>query len=182
MIRNIPNLISLLRLAAVPVVVWLILSDRIFEAFIVFLIAGISDGLDGFLARAFKAKTKLGGYLDPIADKALLVAVYVSLAVVQMIPLWLVLVVVFRDLVIIGGILLSFILRIHLEMSPLWISKVNTVLQIAFAAFVLSGLNESPSLGYLAVIFPYLVGTTTVLSGVQYVTMGLKRLDKEDSA
>src|SRR5215469_1394949 len=103
---NIPNLISLARLMTVPLMIWLIVSERYGTAFFVFVLAGISDGLDGFIAKRFDCRTRLGALLDPAADKALLSSVYVALGVAELLPNWLVILVVFRDVTIIGGFVL----------------------------------------------------------------------------
>ena len=105
--HNIPNLISLMRLLLVPLTVWLIMSEAYGWAFITFLVAGVSDGIDGYLARRFDWRTRLGAYLDPLADKALLVSVFVTLGFLKLIPAWLVIIVVSRDVLIVGAVLLS---------------------------------------------------------------------------
>ena len=107
---SLPNLITLARILLVPVMVWAIASDQMTIAFILFLVAGISDGVDGFLAKRFGMATEVGAYLDPLADKVLIVSIYVSLGVVEAIPRWLVILVVSRDLLIVGGIMLSWVL------------------------------------------------------------------------
>lgn len=177
---NVPNLISLTRLLSVPLIISLILSYQLTLAFFFFALAGLSDALDGFLARIFKARTTLGAYLDPIADKALLVGVYAALGKIGFIELWVVVLVVFRDVLIIGGILLLFLFQNSVDMKPLLISKINTVVQLVFALFVLSQgaiLLGNPSLNsYLG----YIVALTTVLSGVSYVRLGFKYFNKLD--
>jgi len=178
---NLPNLISLVRLLSVPLIVSLILSSQLVPAFIFFAIAGLSDALDGFFARIFKARTTLGAYLDPLADKALLIGVYAALGKIGLIDLWVVILVIFRDFLIIGGILLLFLFKSSIDMKPLMISKVNTVIQLVFALFVLGqgeGLLEIP---HMNMYFGYGVALTTVLSGVSYVKLGLKYFNKMDS-
>ena len=135
-IAHVPNLISLLRLAAVPIVVWDIATGRYATAFWLFVAAGISDALDGFIAKKFNAASKFGAWLDPIADKTLLVGVYVALVIRGYLPLWLVMLVVFRELVIVGGALLVQAMTQRLEMQPLLVSKINTAAQIGLAAYV----------------------------------------------
>ena len=107
--HNIPNLISVLRLLLVPLTVWLIISEAYGWAFVTFMVAGISDGIDGYLARRFDWRTRLGAYLDPLADKTLLVSVFVTLGLLKLIPAWLVITVVSRDALIIGAVLLFWI-------------------------------------------------------------------------
>ncbi len=179
---NLPNIISLARLLSVPLIVSLILCHQMMAAFILFTIAGLSDALDGFLARIFKARTNLGAYLDPLADKALLVGVFAALGQVGLIELWVVVLVVFRDVLIIGGILLLFLFKSTIEMKPLMISKINTVVQLIYALFVLSQSESFLGFPDLNLYLGYLVALTTVLSGVSYVRLGLKYFNKMDVA
>ncbi|MBY0502122.1 MAG: CDP-alcohol phosphatidyltransferase family protein [Alphaproteobacteria bacterium] len=179
---NLPNLISLARLLSVPLIISLILSHQLLAAFVLFSLAGLSDALDGFLARIFKSRTTLGAYLDPIADKALLVGVYAALGQSGLIELWLVILVIFRDVLIIGGILLLFLFKSTIEMKPLMISKANTVIQLVYALFVLGQGELHLEIPGLSQYFGYLVALTTVLSGASYVRLGLKHLNKMDSS
>ena len=166
---NLPNLISLARLFAVPVVVWLIMEDRLIAAFWVFIGAGISDAVDGFLARQLNARTTLGAYMDPLADKALLVSVYVALGYAGYLPDWLVILVVFRDVMIVGGAVLVAILNGHVEMRPLMVSKVNTTLQIILAALALGNFGFGLGQEVVQNLFVYAVSATPLVSGVAYV-------------
>ncbi len=133
-----PNLISILRLFLVPLVVALIMDGDWTLAFFGFLLAGISDAVDGFIARQFDMRTELGAYLDPLADKTLLVSIFVTLALVGQIPGWLTIVVVTRDVMIVGGIILAWLLGAPLAMRPALLSKLNTVVQIGFGGMVLA--------------------------------------------
>jgi cardiolipin synthase len=171
-----PNLISLGRLLAVPLAVWLMLSGYFTAAFWLFVAAGISDGLDGFLARTFDRRTRLGAYLDPLADKALLISVYVTLGLKGHIVDWLVILVVFRDILIIGGAILYQLFTQALRMQPLFISKVNTVAQITLAAVVLAELGPGIVDPRLSVILVHVVAATTFLSGAAYVVIWSWRL------
>lgn len=177
---NLPNMISLARLLSVPLIVSLILSDQLMAAFLVFTLAGLSDALDGFLARIFKSRTVLGAYLDPLADKTLLVGVYAALGHTGLIELWVVILVVFRDVVIIGGILLLFLFKSPIEMKPLMISKINTVVQLGYALFILSQGDVLLGIPHFSQYFGYVVALTTVLSGVSYVSLGFKYFNKMD--
>lgn len=179
---NLPNFISLARLLSVPLIISLILSHQLLAAFVLFSIAGLSDALDGFLARIFKSRTTLGAYLDPIADKALLVGVYAALGQSGLIDLWVVILVIFRDVLIIGGILLLFLFKSTIEMKPLMISKVNTVIQLMYALFVLGQGELHLEIPNLSQYFGYLVALTTVLSGESYVRLGIKHLNKMDTS
>ena len=138
---SIPNLITLGRILLVPVVVWAIASGAMWIAFVLFLAAGVSDAVDGFLAKRFGMTTELGAYLDPLADKALIVSIYVTLGITDVIPRWLVILVVSRDIMIVGGIMLSWLVGKPVKIKPLLVSKLNTVAQIVFACVVLGSLG-----------------------------------------
>ena len=172
---NVPNIITLLRIAATPFAVWMILEGYLMWAFWVFVIAGISDAVDGFIAKRFNMETELGKFLDPLADKALLVSVYVSLGIEGLIPNWLVILVVFRDVFIVGGALLFETMTHSLTMQPLMVSKVNTTLQIVLAAAVMAnagyGIELDGGLDALVVA----TALATVLSGLSYAVVWIRR-------
>ncbi|MDJ0947831.1 MAG: CDP-alcohol phosphatidyltransferase family protein [Alphaproteobacteria bacterium] len=173
---NLPNLISLARLLSVPVTIWLMLEGRHLTAFLVFLLAGVSDAVDGVLARRMNARSVLGAYLDPLADKALLVSVYVVLGYQGLLPSWLVILVVSRDVMIIGGSLLLLILTDSFEVDPLIISKINTVMQIVLASVVLCTVGL-PLQDYGAIdLLLYVVAVTTLASGAAYLVTWWRRL------
>ena len=130
------NVITMLRLCAVPVAVWLVLRGQFLAAFWLFAAAGISDAVDGWLARR-NGPTKLGAMIDPIADKALLVSMFLILAVVHVIPDWLAILVIFRDVVIVGGVLLLYVMGHSVAIRPLPVSKLNTAVQIVMVAITL---------------------------------------------
>jgi cardiolipin synthase len=135
---SIPNLITLARILLVPVVVWAIASDAMQIAFLLFLAAGLSDAIDGFLAKRFGMATELGAYLDPLADKAMIVSIYIALGIAGAIPLWLVILVVSRDIMIVAAIMLSWLVDRPVELKPHVVSKANTVAQIVLALLVLA--------------------------------------------
>src|SRR5919112_2088211 len=134
---TIPNLITISRLIMVPLIVVMMGQERWGIAFLLFVAAGISDGVDGFSARRFNMRSEFGAYLDALADKALLVSIYVTLSVTGVLPGWLVIVVVSRDIMIISAILVSWLMGRPLAIKPMLVSKLNTGTQIAFAALVL---------------------------------------------
>src|SRR5882724_8825851 len=138
---SIPNLITLGRILLVPVVVWAIASGEMRVAFLLLLAAGLSDAVDGFLAKRFGMATELGAYLDPLADKAMLVSIYVVLAVVGAIPLWLVILVVSRDIMIVSAVILSWVVDKPIALKPLLVSKLNTVAQIVLALLIIAALG-----------------------------------------
>src|SRR5215471_9731395 len=133
---NIPNLITLS-----PLMIWLIVGHEFGVAFCIFILAGISDALDGFIAKRFDCRTRLGALLDPVADKALLSSVFVSLGIAELLPNWLVILVVFRDVTIIGGFVLLQNIAAPRNFDPLYISKINTLVQISLVAYVLGRLG-----------------------------------------
>ena len=139
-VSYIPNLITVLRIAAAPVLILLLDSEAYELALIVFLLAGISDGLDGFIAKKFNFESKFGAMLDPIADKILLVSSFVMLTLTGHLPFWLLVIVAFRDVLIIGGYLVLVMLREPVEMRPSVLSKLNTVFQICLVGLVLAQL------------------------------------------
>ena len=138
---SIPNLITLGRILLVPVVVWAITAGEMQIAFVLFLAAGISDAVDGFLAKRFGMATELGAYLDPLADKAMLVSIYVALGITDAIPRWLVILVVSRDIMIVSAVILSWVVDKPVPLKPLLVSKLNTVAQIVLAGVVMAALG-----------------------------------------
>ncbi|MCS6890652.1 MAG: CDP-alcohol phosphatidyltransferase family protein [Rhodovarius sp.] len=173
---TLPNAITLARLGAVPLTVWLMLNRQLDLAFLVFVGAGVSDALDGWIARAFRLRSALGALLDPVADKALLVSVYVMLAVIGVLPDWLAILVVFRDLVIVGGLLILWLQGIRPAIAPLWVSKLNTFAQITLAAasLFLAGFGlEAPALTWALI---WIVAGTTIASGSAYMAGAAKLL------
>lgn len=137
---NVPNILTYGRILLVPFTVWSLLQGDYVLAFLAFTIAGLSDGLDGYLARRYHLQTELGAYLDPLADKSLMVAVYVTLAILTFIPPWLAIIVVTRDVLIVGAVLLSRFLQQPVAIKPVFVSKANTAAQIGLAAGVLLSL------------------------------------------
>lgn len=140
-IANIPNIITLARIILVPIVVWAIASNQMEIAFAVFIVAGVSDAVDGFLAKRFNMTSDLGALLDPLADKALLVSIYIALGIWGAIPRWIVILVVSRDIMIVSAVIVSWLFDRPVQMKPLMVSKLNTVAQVAFAALVLGSLG-----------------------------------------
>ncbi len=169
MLAHVPNIISVTRLLVVPLVVFLALHDRMVAAFWLFVAAGISDAIDGFIAKKFNAGSVLGGFLDPLADKALLLALFVVGAHKDFFPDWLVILVVFRDALILSGAMLFHAITRSLSMNPLMISKANTAAQIALVALVLAGRGYGLDMDAVQVLLQYLVAATSVASGAAYL-------------
>jgi cardiolipin synthase (CMP-forming) len=166
---NLPNFITIIRILLVPFTIWLMISNAFGLAFVAFVLAGISDGVDGYIARRYNLKTDLGSYLDPLADKALLVSIFVVLGILQVIPTWLVILVATRDVLIIGAVILSWIMDKPMKMRPLPISKVNTTMQIIFAGVVLAMLGTDLNLEPVLISGISAVAVLTVASGALYM-------------
>jgi cardiolipin synthase len=172
---TLPNLITLARICAVPATIWLILQHRLDIAFGLFIGAGISDAIDGWLARVTNTRSALGALMDPVADKALLVSVYVTLAAIGVLPDWLAILVVFRDLLIVGGVLVLWVLGQPPAIRPLLISKLNTALQIGLAALALLLAGFGLQAEGLLTVMVWIVAGTTFASGTAYVATALRR-------
>lgn len=165
-----PNLITLGRVILIPFVATFILDAEFVAAFWLFVLAGVSDGVDGFIAKRYDAVTKIGTYLDPIADKALLISVYVTLAIMGAVPNWLVVLVISRDVAIIGAIMLSQALEMPINVKPHFVSKINTAVQILYAAYLLATLSYSVPDGEMVRYGTYAVGATTLFSWLVYLS------------
>ena len=179
---NLPNIITLGRLLCVPVAIWLVLSGWLTAAFWLFVAAGLSDAVDGFVAKRFDLRSRLGALLDPIADKTLLVSMYVTLGIAGHLPNWLVILVVFRDVLIIGGYLLVATLAQTMRAEPLFVSKLNTALQIALIGIVLAVLGLRLDDFGLHVGLVYAVAVTTVVSGAGYLVRWTRALAGTEQA
>jgi cardiolipin synthase len=179
---TIPNFISIARLLIVPAIVYLVMLDRFVAAGLLFVLAGISDAVDGFIAKRFGASSELGAYLDPIADKALLMSVFVTFGLKGSLPLWLIMLVVSRDILIIGAVMLAWIMRNPMKVQPLMVSKFNTATQIVLVAIVFgveSGLNG------LAVLIPPIVlavGALSIVSAGAYLVDWLRHMASAEQA
>ncbi len=164
-----------------PVVVWLIASGQLRPAFLLFLIAAISDGVDGFLAKRFGMKTELGAYLDPLADKVLIVSIYVTLGITGVIPLWVVILVVSRDFMIVGAIILSWVINRPVKIKPHMVSKVNTGVQIVFACLVLASHGYGFDTEPLLTLVMSLVAVLTLLSVGLYLAEWVRHMNSAEA-
>ena len=166
--RFIPNLITVAQFAAVPLLVWWLFTSQFYNAFLLLFLMGLSDAVDGYLAKSFSWKTALGAYLDPAADKAMLISAYVTLGALNLLPHWLVFVVILRDVALLAGALAYNFATRRLEIQPTLISKFNTCMQIVLAFSVIySQFGTLPG-----VVIPILIGLTvftTVASGLDYL-------------
>lgn len=168
-LRDIPNIISLLRIALVIPVIYLLLEREFSYALVLFFVAGLSDGLDGYLAKRNNWTSRLGSILDPLADKLLLVFSYLALGWLHEIPMWIVIVVMVRDVVIVVGAISYHELIGEYDMMPTWMSKTNTFFQIILVLTVVFSLGVYTLPGWLIDTLIYTVAVTTVVSGINYV-------------
>jgi cardiolipin synthase len=164
-----PNLITLARVILVPAVFWLLITGETKAAFFLFIVAGVSDAVDGWLAKSYGWTTELGAYLDPLADKLLIVSIFLALGVDQKLPLWLVIAVVSRDILIVIAVVLSWLLGNPVRIHPLIVSKANTVAQIVLAATVLADEGFGLGLGSVRFVLIWLTGALTVVSLAAYL-------------
>src|SRR5215471_14438936 len=177
---SIPNLITLGRILLVPVVVWAITAGEMRVAFVLFLAAGISDAVDGFLAKRFGMATELGAYLDPLADKAMLVSIYVALGITDAVPRWLVILVVSRDIMIVSAVILSWLVDKPVPLKPLAVSKLNTVAQIALACVVMAALGFEFDATMAVLALTALVAALTLLSIAFYVAEWVRHMNRAE--
>ncbi|MGV1098934.1 CDP-diacylglycerol--glycerol-3-phosphate 3-phosphatidyltransferase [Thiovibrio sp. JS02] len=178
---NIPNCITIVRILLIPILVIFLLEGRLLTAFWIFVAAGVSDGLDGFLARALKQKTDFGAFVDPIADKLLLITSFVTLAALGMLPKWLAVLVVSRDILIVGGIGVLMLYDRPFDIKPAFVSKITTFLQLLTVVLHL-GQEYVTSLFAMRDYLILLTALFTILSGAQYLIRGFTILGNPDLA
>jgi cardiolipin synthase len=174
---SIPNLITLGRIILAPIVIWAITSGEMRAAFFLFIAAGISDAVDGFLAKRFHMTSELGALIDPLADKALIVSIYVALGIAGALPLSLVILVVSRDIMIIAGFMLAWLVAKPMPVRPLPVSKLNTVAQILLAALVLAEHGFGFDANLVSQIAVGLVAALTLLSIAFYLAEWLRHMN-----
>ena len=177
---SIPNLITLGRILLVPVVVWAITAGEMRVAFVLFLAAGITDAVDGFLAKRFGMATELGAYLDPLADKAMLVSIYVALGITDAVPRWLVILVVSRDIMIVSAVILSWLVDKPVPLKPLGVSKLNTVAQISLACVVMAAVGFEFDASLAVMALTAVVTALTLLSVAFYVAEWVRHMNAAD--
>ena len=179
---NLANLVTVGRLLMVPPLVWLIVTERLQAAFWLFLAAAASDAIDGFIAKRFNAKTTLGSYLDPLADKVLLDGIYVALAMGHWLPVWLVALVIGRDLLIVCGVALIRRRHATFRPKPLLIGKVNTFAQILLTACALGHVGGWIDLDAAVEVLVVVVALTTLLSGAGYAGQAVRSIRLEQTS
>ena len=173
---NLPNMMTLLRVLLIPVFVIFIINKAFEWALITFALAGITDGIDGLIARITHQRTELGAYLDPIADKLLLIAAYVTLAIIEILPGWLAVIVVTRDVIILLGLLVLILLNYHPKIQPSFVSKVTTFFQISTILLVFMA-DYAFVFKQLSVIAIYGTALFTIISGSHYLYWGAQILN-----
>ena len=172
---NIPNTLTLIRIILVPVFVILLMHGSFSYALVVIVIAGVTDGLDGFLARILKQQTILGSYLDPLADKALIATAFVALSILNIIPGWLTVIIISRDCIILLGVSVLSLMSVSFEIRPAYVSKATTVLQLltVFLVLVSMWLPEYVNQMMIVTLF-WITAFFTVVSGFNYIFRGIK--------
>jgi cardiolipin synthase len=173
--RDIPNLISFMRILLTLPIVWLMFEQEFSYALMLFAVAGFSDGLDGFLAKHYGWQSHLGGLLDPLADKALLMSSFLVLGGLGLIPIWLVILVIFRDLTIMGGALYYHFSVEEVDADPSLVSKLNTLTQIMLVLLVVTDAGPLPLPDMLLQGLIWATGLTTLISGGMYVWVWTKK-------
>lgn len=180
-LRWLPNAISIMRIVLVAPIVMYILDGRFGLALLLFFVAGFSDGVDGFLAKRYDWHTRIGALLDPIADKLLVGGTFITLVLAGLVPGWLAVMIILRDVVIVGGATAyNFFIR-PVEGEPTRISKLNTALQLLFLVFVLSRAGFGWPDPIAITVIGASVVVTVVISGIDYVWCWARRA-RESSA
>lgn len=180
MLAQIPNIITVIRILLVGPIAWLLWENRHMDAFLLMLVAGISDAFDGFLARRFNWLSKLGATLDPLSDKLLVAVVFIVFTLQDHIPLWVAVIVLFRDFTIIAGAGVYKVLYEEVDIAPTFLSKANTAMQIVVLLLIMVGLLPLGLMSEICrvVVDPYCFFILAILglsSGVDYVvTWGSK--------
>ncbi len=179
---TLPNVITIGRLALVPVMAWMMLTGQWVAAFWVFLVAGASDAADGILARWFGQQSTLGAWLDPVADKVLMITTFVLLVAQGIVPIWLVLIVVARDVLIMAGVASLHVTDRRVPIQPMMVSKINTVVQVGFVALVMAATAFDWALGWLIATGAVLTAILTVASLAAYARVWLVQITRRRHA
>ena len=174
---SVPNALSILRIILTVPVVMTLLNDQYFLAMVLFFVAGITDGLDGWIAKRYSFESRLGSILDPVADKLLLVSSFITLYIIGLLPMWLLVLVFLRDVMIVSGTVGCFIGAGTPKdelLTPSKLSKINTAFQIALVLFLVV-MQLYPALTQWSTIFFIIVATSTVLSGADYIWIWIEK-------
>ena len=176
---NVPNTLTAIRILLTPLFVIFLLRHMIFAALLTFVLAAISDGLDGFIAKHYDMASELGAILDPLADKALILSSYLMLMLLGDLPFWLFLTVIFRDVLILVGSLLYVALNGRMKMKPSYLSKLNTFTQLALIVSILAERTFPVDYPVLIEYLVYATAITTILSGLHYAWVWLVKEEVE---
>ncbi|MEW6543526.1 MAG: CDP-alcohol phosphatidyltransferase family protein [Nitrospirota bacterium] len=168
---NIPNSLTILRILLIPVFVGFLIYERYGSALAVLLLAGLTDSLDGTIARVANQRTKLGAYLDPLADKLLLTTGFMTLAVLHLVPSWIAILVVSRDMILMTGTLLARLTESRVDISPTVLGKGTTLFQLSYLVLVVLLTSRRMDLALIQPVL-YLMVALTVLSGFHYLYRG----------
>ncbi|MDI7259087.1 MAG: CDP-alcohol phosphatidyltransferase family protein [Thermodesulfobacteriota bacterium] len=177
---NLPNLLTLTRVLLIPVFVIFIIDKSYLYALITFAIAGITDGIDGLIARLTHQKTELGAYLDPIADKLLLLSGFIALAITEILPSWIAVIVITRDVIILMGIFVMILINRRPKIQPSLVSKLTTDFQIATVLLALLRMYY-PFFNLLSTVAIYGTALLTIISGSHYIYVGTRILNQKKS-
>ncbi len=178
---NIPNMITLFRIVLTPVLIICLIQGFFLKGLVVFILAGITDALDGFLARVLRQKTIVGVYLDPLADKALVASAFITLSILTIIPGWLTVIVISRDLVILFGVAILSQLSVQFEVRPAMVSKATTALQ--FLTILAALLSQVQPRQVDKIFVSYIFWATAILtafSGFVYILRGIRFLNHSE--
>jgi cardiolipin synthase (CMP-forming) len=175
---NLPNVLTIIRILLVPVFVNMIIYGRYDYALVVFCVAAFTDALDGMIARLANQHTPLGVYLDPLADKVLLTSAFVTLSIFQHVPTWLTTIVVSRDLILASGTLLLHLLNMAINVTPMWLGKLTTVVQLGYVVAVVAMIAFSwPDVWLFPAVLA--VAGVTILSGLAYIYRSVRTMRPE---
>jgi len=172
---NLPNSLTILRILLIPVFIGFLLYERYEYSLAVLLLAGLTDGLDGTIARVANQRTRLGAYLDPLADKLLLTSGFVTLSVLHLVPSWIAIVVVSRDMILMTGTPLARLTESHLDISPTLLGKGTTLVQLSYLILVVVLTSRQMDLRLIQPLL-YLMVCVTVMSGFHYLYRGVTHL------
>jgi len=173
---NLPNILTLTRVLLIPVFIILIINKHFGLALVTFAIAGITDAIDGLIARITHQRTELGAYLDPIADKILLASAFITLAIIEVLPSWLTILVITRDVIILVGLLVMILTNYHPKIQPSLLSKITTVFQISTILLILMA-GHNPIFYKLSTVAIYGATFFTIISGSHYIYIGTRILN-----
>ncbi len=178
---TIPNTLTIARIALIPLLIRFLLKGEMNAALVVFFIAGITDALDGLIARIFNQKSRLGAFLDPLADKLLLVTSFMVLGHMSLVPRWLVMIVVSRDLMIALGFTVLKVLGIRVRIRPVISSKITTLMQLMTVLLVI-GASAIPLSPWVYTCLFVVTAVFSVVSGLQYIFIGMRTYEAQAHA